>query len=194
MIDFNQNGQEQSTETPGDSVAGPPSPRAAGSPWRIVILAASALCLTLLVAYFLLEAFVVRRLPPLTAKSLAAAEALWQRTGPASYDMDLVIEGVRPGPVHVEVRDRQVTKVTRDGRPSPPWTWDTWSIPGQFKFLDQELALAEDPVHEMQADPGTQWRLRCLFDSQFGFLRHYQRTVIGSGPPVAYRVTSFVPR
>jgi len=142
----------------------------------------------------LLQTFVVQRIPELSEARLETAEDLWQRAGPASYDMDLEIRGAQPGRVHIEVRNREVTAMTRDGRAPPPRTWDVWSVPGMFDTLERELVLAEDPVHEMDAAAGTQLRLRCDFDPQYGYPRQYHRYVSGGGPEVYWRVTRFQPK
>jgi hypothetical protein len=84
--------------------------------------------------------------------------------------------------------------MTRDGRTPPERTWNVWSVPGLFDTLERELELAEDPVHEMNAAPGTQLRLHCDFDPEFGYPRQYQRFTSGGGPEVFWRVTSFQPK
>lgn len=141
-----------------------------------------------------LEMFVARRIPDLTLDRLETARLQWERAGPASYDLDLEIMGERPGPVRVEVRNGEVANVTINGRSPSPWTRETWTVPGQFNTLEQELLLAEDPVHQMEATVSTKLRLRCAFDEQYGFPREYQRTVYGGGPDVYWRVTGFSPR
>jgi hypothetical protein len=141
-----------------------------------------------------LEVFVADRLPELTRDRLEAAMALWDKSGPASYDLEMQKSGARPGPVRVEVRDGKVTTVTVDGREPPPWTWDTWTVPGQFETIERELELAEDPVHQMATEAGTTLRLRCEFDKQFGFPREYRRLVSGAAPAVSWSVTRFTVR
>jgi hypothetical protein len=141
-----------------------------------------------------LELFVAERLPELNVERLEAARATWEQAGPRSYDLDLEIQGERPGPVHVEVRGGEVTEVTINGRAPSPHTRHTWTVEGQFHTLEQELLLAEDPVHQMQIKIGASLRLRCEFDAKYGFPRAYQRTVSGGGPDVFWRVTSFIPR
>jgi hypothetical protein len=141
-----------------------------------------------------LEVFVARRLPELTIERLEEARTKWEQAAPRSYDLDLEILGERPGPVHVEVRGGEVTNVTINGWTPPLRTWRTWTVEGQFDTLEQELLLAEDPVHQMQTKAGVSLRLRCEFDSQYGLPRAYQRTVSGGGPDVYWRITSFVPR
>jgi Family of unknown function (DUF6174) len=136
----------------------------------------------------------VNPMPALTEARLVEAEELWQRAGPATYDMDLEIRGAQPGQVHIEVRNGEVTAMTRDGHTPPQRTWDTWTVPGQFETLDRELVIAEDPEHEMQAQAGTQFRVRAEFDPQYGYPRRYHRYVSGGGPEVFWQVTEFQPK
>lgn len=141
------------------------------------------------------QVFAVRRIPELTEPLLEAAEQRWQENGPASYDLDLEITGAQPGVVHVEVRDGEVTAMTRDGHaPEQRRTWDVWAVPGQFETIERELEMAADPQHEMQAAEGTRLRLRAEFDPQYGYPRQYQRMVYGGGPEVYWRVTTFQPQ
>jgi hypothetical protein len=141
-----------------------------------------------------LRAFVAERLPELTETQIDAAEQLWQRNGPVNYDMDLELRGARPGQVHVEVRNSEVTALTRDGRTPPQRTWNVWSVPGLFETLARELELAGDPEHEMNAVPGTQVRLRCAFDPQYGYPANYHRYVSAGGPEVYWEVKRFASR
>jgi hypothetical protein len=137
---------------------------------------------------------VAERTPEMTEAGLRAAEALWEKQGPPGYDMDLEIRGAEPSNIHVEVRDGEVTAMTRDGRSPPERTWYVWSVPGQFETLERELVLAEDPQHEMDVPAGTKLQLRCEFDPEFGFPRRYHRYATGGAPEVSWRVTRFEPR
>ena len=53
--------------------------------------------------------------PEISRADLQAAEEKWDRQGPKSYDMDLEIGGRQPGPVHIEVRQGRVTRMTCNG-------------------------------------------------------------------------------
>jgi hypothetical protein len=142
-----------------------------------------------------LQLFAVQRIPELTEPLLEAAQQRWKENGPASYDLDLEISGAQPGDVHVEVRDGEVTAMTRDGRaPEQRRTWYVWSVPGQFETIERELEMAADPEHEMQAAEGTRLRLRAEFDPQYGYPRQFHRMVFGGGPEVYWRVTNFKPQ
>jgi hypothetical protein len=138
-----------------------------------------------------LRVFVAQRIPELSEAALAEAEERWEGAAVASYDMDIEISGARPGRIHIEVRNNEVTTMTRNGRSPPPRTWAVWSVPGMLETLERELELAQDPVHEMQAAAGTQLRLRCEFDPRFGYPRQYHRIVTPGGPEVFWAVTRF---
>ena len=160
----------------------------------LVILVGSGLIVLLAVAAILRFA-VARRLPALTPARLQAAEQRWHTNGPANYDMDVKIEGNRPGTVQVEVRKQVVTKMVRDGHtPSQQRTWDVWSVPGMFETIEREIELAEDPEREMQAERGTKLWLKAEFDPHYGYPARFHRAVFGGGPEVYWQVTLFQPK
>jgi hypothetical protein len=139
------------------------------------------------------EWFVVKRLPELTPAALTAAEERWDERGPASYDLDLEIEGGQPGVVHVEVRDGITTAMQRDGRtPSQRRVWDVWSVPGMFDTIEREFDIAADPLHEMGAAIDTRVQLRAEFDNAYGYPARFHRITFGGGTEVYWKVTSFV--
>ena len=158
---------------------------------RVLIAGLLVAVLGLVSVLVVLRVFVAQRIPELTEARLTEAEDRWDHAAVASYDMDIKIGGAQPGQVHIEVRNDEVIALTRDKRFPPPRTWDVWSVPGMFETLERELELAQDPVHEMQAAAGTQLRLRCEFDQQFGYPRRYHRYVTGGGPEVFWQVTRF---
>ena len=135
------------------------------------------------------------RLPQLTVDQLDAAEKLWSEKGPASYDLDLTIEGAQPGVVHVEVRDGVTTAMQRDGiTPKQRRVWDVWSVPGMFETIERERELAEDPGHEMGIAADTSVSLRAKFDPTYGYPARFHRIVYGGGPEVYWKVTTFNPK
>lgn len=191
MSSTDQARNDPGPEPTADPSAPPSSVDGRRASRRVLIvwsLAAGCLVVALVI---LLRVLVVRPIPDLTAERLMTAMDLWRRQGPANYDMDIEISGLRAGEVHVEVRQGNVVALVRDGKIPPERTWDVWSVRGQFEMLNRELDIAEDPIHEMNAEEGTRVRLRCEFDPQYGFPRRFQRFVYGSGPNVAWRVTSF---
>lgn len=157
--------------------------------WFWGVLAAVAIVICLTVVGRLIFA---RRLPELTEAALDAAIQRWQENGPDSYDLEIEIEGQRPGIVTVEVRGGVVTRMTRDGQtPSQQRTWSVWAVPGMFDTIERELELAADPEGEMNAPKNTRLWLRCQFDAKYGYPAQFHRAVFGGGPEVLWRVTHF---
>ncbi len=161
-----------------------------GIRWRTIAFVIASLALALAGVALALQFFVAERLPDLTEAKLESAMQRWQQNGPANYKMEIELRGAQPGQVHVEVENKSVTMETRDGRMPGRWTWDTWSVPGMFDTLTQDLQIAADPEQQIDAAKGTKWRLRCEFDAQYGYPLVYHRLVTG-GPEVFWRVTNF---
>ncbi len=132
--------------------------------------------------------------PELTPAALEAAEQRWDAHGPASYDLDLSLEGNRPGTVHVEVRGGRVTRMTRDGvQPKQMRTWAVWAVPGQFETIEQELDKAGDPAAGFQTPADSRLVQRAEFDPQYGYPARYHRIVLGSNLELRWQVTRFQP-
>lgn len=135
-------------------------------------------------------------LPRLTRETLDAAVARWQKSGPANYDLDLVLTGAQTGNLHIEVRDGDVTSMTRDGKaPVQRRTWDFWSVPNQVAMMDEDLAAAEgDPQRAFGVADRGQVVLQAEFDPVLGYPRRYRRQVLGTSNTIEWRVTAFTPR
>jgi hypothetical protein len=130
--------------------------------------------------------------PRLTAEAYEAAVNRWEAHGPASYDLDLELTGNRPGKIHVEVRDGQVVRMTRDGvQPKQERTWYYWSVPGQFDTIAQELEMARDPVASFKSPEATQMVIWAAFDAEYGYPQKYDRTVLGTDFEIHWKVTRF---
>ena len=130
--------------------------------------------------------------PLLTEAEFQAAQERWQKYGPASYDMDVLLAGNRPGPVHVEVRDGKVTRMTRDGIvPKQRRTWEFWTVPAMFDTIQRELEMAEGGPRGSPDAAGTKRELRARFDAELGFPRRFHRTVQGANQEVDWTVTEF---
>jgi hypothetical protein len=161
---------------------------------RALLVGGVGVALIILAVAVVLQVFVADKTPVLTAQELDAARAAWDKTKPASYDMDVEIRGGQPGSAAVEVRDGNVTSAKVNGEVPDRRVWNVWTVPGMFDTLERELVLAEDPQHEMDAPPGTRLQLRAEFDPEFGFPRRYHRFAIGGAPEVDWRVTKFQPQ
>jgi Family of unknown function (DUF6174) len=133
-------------------------------------------------------------LPALTPERLVAADKLWREQGPANYDLDLKLSGGQTGLIHIEVRDGEVTAMTRNGRtPEQRRTWDYWSVENQLDALGQELESARNPERAFGVASASSVVLRAEFDPRYGYPRIYQRIVLGQLSELRWEVTSFVP-
>lgn len=143
-------------------------------------------------ASFLIYVARGERIPRLTESDYEAAVARWEKNGPADYDLDLELAGSRPGPVHVEVRQGQVTHMTRDGVvPRQKRTWEAWSVPGQFDTIERDLEMALDPAGSFNVPGATQVVQWAEFDPKFGYPKQYHRVVLGADFEVEWKVTRF---
>lgn len=130
--------------------------------------------------------------PRVTPEVLAAAESRWEKKGPPSYNLDLVLTGSQTGEIHIEVRNGVVERMTRDGRsPKQRRTWDYWSVPNQFAMIEQDLETAKNPQKAFGVTTSEQVVMRANFHPQFGYPAYYQRTVMGGTNQVEWRITRF---
>lgn len=130
--------------------------------------------------------------PLLTQEEFDAAESRWEQHGPKSYNLDVLIGGKRAGKVHIEVRNGDVTNMTRDGiQPRQRRTWGVWTVPGQFDMIGLELESAKDPVAGFQAPAGSQVVQRAVFDRTYGYPLRYSRDVLGTDIQVNWETINF---
>ncbi len=131
-------------------------------------------------------------MPRLTQAAYDQAARLWDEHGPASYDLDLELEGNRPGKIHVEVRDGQVVHMTRDGvEPKQERTWFYWSVPGQLDTIAEELEMARDPAQSFDSPKATQVVIWGEFDPYYGYPKRYDRVVLGTNFEIHWKTISF---
>jgi hypothetical protein len=129
---------------------------------------------------------------PLTQEAYEAAVRRWEQYGPPNYDLDLELTEKRVGAVHVEVRDGEVVRMTRDGvQPSQKRTWDVWSVPGQLETIGQELEMAQRPAESFGVRGATQVVMWADFDARYGYPRQYDRVVLGADVEVHWKITRF---
>ena len=142
----------------------PPRPNR-GWIWYFVILA-----LLTVVAVGVLFTFNERQ--QLTPEQLAEARRLWNANGPASYDMIYIQKGSAPGTFRVQVRNKSVVSVIRDGQPLEPRLYRYSDMPALFGFIQDFL--------KADAEPGKPRTFTvAAFDPEDGHLIHYIRRVMG---------------
>lgn len=133
-------------------------------------------------------------LPTLTPEVLEAMQEKWKAQGPPDYDLTVKLSGLQTGTIDIEVRDGEVTSMTRDGhQPQQRRTWQYWSVPGQFDMIETDMANAEDPLPAFGVSDRDQVLLRADFDPRYGYPLHYQRIVLGNLGELAWQVTRFQP-
>jgi hypothetical protein len=133
------------------------------------------------------------RTEPVTREGLEAARRKWHQAGIASYNIEFVVSGTESGRYYVEVREGQLTHISRNGQAASPNEPDYWTVNGLFRTIELELDHAEDPAHGAFPEGSELWlRMRC--DPEFGFPVRYIRQVTGTTTTgVEIRVRRFEP-
>jgi hypothetical protein len=183
----------QPFEEPADSVAVPD--RTAARKVRLSYVVLGAVLGTMaagVVAVIVVIALLRDDIPLLTQAEFDTAESRWEKNGPTSYDLDVAIIGKRPGKVHIEVRNGEITHMQRDGvEPRQKRTWYYWSVPGQLETIGWELEKSADPVAGFQAPAGSQVIQRAQFDPHYGYPLRYSRDILGADMDVGWETTKF---
>jgi hypothetical protein len=162
-------------------------------PAALVLGFAAGLALVLVVV-LVISILRRERVPRLTPEEFEAAAQRWDTNGPASYNLDLELSGTRPGTIHVEVRDGRAVRMTRDGvEPRQERTWYTWTVPGQFDTIAQELEMARDPAGSFDSPKATQVIIWAEFDPRYGYPLRYDRVVLGADFETHWRTVRFEP-
>jgi hypothetical protein len=131
------------------------------------------------------------QLPIMRPTDLEAAESRWKQRGPTSYNIDLEGSFDIKGHMHIEVRNREVTAMSLDGRPSPPRLWRLWSVSGLFEFIEADVKRnAEAANHEGGALPEPVLQ-QAEFDPELGLPRGYQRTELSTRQSGGWRIVKF---
>lgn len=173
----------------------PDEPRPAskcGTRARPLLLGMSLGLLAALITVVGIALVMRRNRPQLTEAVYQAAVERWDKHGPRSYDLDLELSGNRPGKIHIEVRDGEVTHMMRDGiEPKQRRTWDYWSVPGQLETIGQELDMSRDPADSFKSNAVTGMVMWAEFDPRYGYPLVYDRVVLGGDFEVHWRITRF---
>lgn len=135
---------------------------------------------------------------PLDAARLDAAESLWNKSGPADYNLQWQSISARNQAVYqVYVRQgevRSVRLVRPDGKaialkPAEP---GFYSVPGLFRTIREELAQSRQPKPFDQPD-GTTVLLSIKTDPTLGYPTFYRRDILGVDQRMGMDVTRFEP-
>lgn len=130
--------------------------------------------------------------PVYTDETMRDAQLRWTENGPADYDMTIIVTGRQPGEIHVEVRDGQATRVTRDHQQLTVADQMTpWTVPGMFDTVAQDAENAVDAaegVGDFATKEISQW---VSFHQQFGYPQRYHRVIGGTPQEIRWEVTEF---
>lgn len=149
------------------------------------ILGAGGGILTFLVVMILLS----DRIPEMTPERLSHAQDKWARQQPASYRIQISVEGRQPGVYETVVHDHQVIQSTFNNQPlTSRRTLATWSVEGMFRTLDYDV---DTQANRRETDP--QLTLRAEFNAEFGYPERYHRIEWGSNNELMWTVTDFTP-
>ena len=99
-------------------------------------------------------------------------------------DRETEIEGMVKAPYTVGMTLDEMALGARialavDPDASELYTWEAWTIEGQFAVIRQELEFAADPKSAHGVSNPEQVALRARFDEQLGYPRKFSREVIG---------------
>lgn len=131
------------------------------------------------------------RLAEIDRASFDAARAKWKASGPASYDIQIAVEGLQRAVYRVQVRDGKAVSATRNDAPlTDPRTIGTWSVPGMFDTIASDVEHSEEPI-EISARESHYVSPRALFDEQYGYPARYRRIEWGSNVEASWTVTEF---
>lgn len=131
--------------------------------------------------------------PEVNRKLLDEAVQRWEENGPASYDVETVVEGPQRRDVYrVSVRDGEPVSLVHNGTQiNRPQGWHTWSVPGMFDTIRRDVTSVER-VEAGKADKYTpQLRIKADFDPKYGYPKRYRRTPKSGGGQIIWHVTKF---
>ncbi len=146
----------------------------------------------------IVTALVARRsndLVELTESSLVQARAIWERSAPDDYDLEVEVDADRleAGRFEIEVRDGAVTRALQNGI-ATAGDGAAYSVAGLFETLQRELVLSADASRGFGAPEGYRAYLRVKFHPELGYPEVYRRAVGGASNGVEIRIVRFTPR
>jgi hypothetical protein len=133
------------------------------------------------------------RLSELTPDTLRAAQAQWEKSGPASYRMVVETSGdhMDTSKYEVMVRAKAIVKLERNGSPLQPEAGgNSYTVEGLFRTLDQEIDLKGKP-QLLGAPAGYSSYPMASFDTATGRLLRFQRSVGGAKNSIEIMVREF---
>jgi len=150
---------------------------------------------TLALAFFLCAASIsCAKGSPLSPEDLQVAKTAWGSAGYSSYRLVLKITGdtIETGTFDIEVREGAITEATRNGAPlKNPDTF--YTVRGLYKFLEDELELAEEPGRYFGAGKDSRIYMLAHFDPENGAPLRYLRAITETKHNIVVEVKELTP-
>ena len=114
--------------------------------------------------------------PRLTPAVFRIAMDKWDAAQPASYDIEIKVQGNQPATYFVEVRDGEAQRALRNGKPlTQRRTFSTWSVPGMFATMSRDVDALERRAAGTADRSTPDLNLRATFDPRYGYPSRYRR-------------------
>ena len=127
--------------------------------------------------------------PELTEERLQFASERWRQSGPADYQMIVVVTNPGPAKYSVTVRSGDVENLERsDGFTPRRHVWDSWSVAALLDIIRIEC---QGPESVFQGQPKAEIVQQVEFDLELGYPKRYRRIVLGTNSHVEWDITEF---
>lgn len=120
-------------------------------------------------------------LPPVTRKDHQQALNRWREADISDYDLSLRVVGNQNSVYHIQVRDSQVVRATRNGQElTRSAERDAWSVEGLFDVIAEDLRLAELAQSPEAPEGLPRLALYGKWHPQLGYPQRYRRVMQGA--------------
>lgn len=165
-----------------------PSPQRPRLPLHILV----GMGLGIVLAFFVARRFLGDPLPPLSSEGLREAMARWQAAGIDDYLVQVEVQSRQQEHYSVQVKQGTPEQAWRNGQPLKHLrTFDTWTIPGMFATMSDDLARSERRGTTKDGADGSRLTLRCQFDERTGAPLRYRRIEWGNDLEISWQITKF---
>lgn len=169
-----------------------PGPHAGTQRSRFPLPIVVGVILGIAFSLFLARRFFGDSSPELTSERLAEAQARWQKAQWKNYRVEVDVQSRQREQYAVEVRNGEPRQAWRNGRAlTQTRVFDTWSVPGMFTTLADDLDVAHRGGDK--ANAGAQLHLRCTFDVATGAPLRYRRIEWGNNFEILWQITKLEP-
>lgn len=146
--------------------------------------------LGLVLSIFLARYFFGDSSPELTVEAFQQAQTRWRDANIKDYRVEVEVVSRQKERYTVEVRGGEPQQAWRNGQPLKQMRiFDTWSVPGMFATIADDLRLSEPHQQGNTGEIAKQLYLRCTFDDATGAPVRYHRVQWGSHLDIVWQIT-----